>query len=83
LHKMVEEKNVAKLVASLSSCSVGRWSSSVATQFKTLNITTLTSPTTAAPKVIPSTNIPSSMITLEQVKQMMEEHEVKLIYRFM
>jgi hypothetical protein len=24
LHKMVEEKNVAKLVASLSSCSVGR-----------------------------------------------------------
>jgi hypothetical protein len=48
---MVEEKNVAKLAAALSSCSMGRWSSSVATQFKTLNITTLTSPITAAPKV--------------------------------
>jgi hypothetical protein len=49
LHKMVEEKNAANLAAALPSCLMDRRSSGVATQFKTLNITTLISLTTAAP----------------------------------
>jgi len=52
------------------------------TQLKTLNITTLTPPTTIAPKVISSISDPSSMIPVEQGKQIMEEQEVKFIDRF-
>jgi hypothetical protein len=51
LRKMVE-KNATNLAAAIGSCSMDRRSSGVATQFKNLNITTLTSLTTAGPKVI-------------------------------
>lgn len=82
LRKMVDEKNAVNLASTLASCSMDRRSSSVATQFKTLSITTFESPTSVAPKVTLPISNPPSMLTLEQVQKMMEERVVMLIDGF-
>jgi hypothetical protein len=66
LHKLVEEKNAANLVAALASCSVDRHGGAV-TQFKLVDLAAPS--TTTAPKVIPPISDPSSMVTLEQLQK--------------
>jgi hypothetical protein len=79
LHKLVEEKNAANLVAALASCSVD-WRGGVVTQFKLVNLAAPS--TTTAPKVIPPISDPSSMVTLEQVQKMIVDPEAEFINRF-
>jgi hypothetical protein len=80
---MVEEKNTANVAATLVSCSLERRSITTTTQFKPINVYTLEDPTTSAPKVTPpvSESSSSTLITLDQVKQLWDEWNQKLYER--
>jgi hypothetical protein len=81
---MVGKKNAAKVVAALVGCLMDWWSSSVATQLKPIDIYTFEVPTTIASKLTPPPiSDSSSVVTLDQVKQLWEERESKLFERIL
>jgi hypothetical protein len=81
--QMVEEKNTTNVVATLVSCLLERRSITTTTQFKPINVYTLEDPTTSAPKVTPpvSESSSSTLITLDQVKQLWDKWNQKLYER--